>query len=149
MKSTWFDYYASPSEWTAENLFSSEIVNLLNENDHGILASNLIQNNNLVVLTLDPLDNDLVLFHHINQVGGNIRVKGPKLMALNGFGPLASVVRFKPSKETFSYLIAPQLTSSHSTHLPTSLTSSQRKRIQKHFEKIFSFPMHSISFPLN
>ena len=40
--------------------------------------SNIVQNNNLVVLALDSMDVDLVMFHYITQIGGAVRVKEPK-----------------------------------------------------------------------
>ena len=83
----------------------NEIINLLNSGDHAVLASNIMQNNNLVVLTLDDMDNDLIMFHHFTQIGGTIRIKDPKIVALNGFGPLATVVRFKQAEDLFGYIV--------------------------------------------
>ena len=54
-----------------------------------------MHNKNLEVLNLDSIDDELVMFHHNNHVGGAVRVREPKIVALNGFGPLATVVRFK------------------------------------------------------
>ena len=70
-------------------------------------------------------------------------------MALNGFGPLASVVRFKPSKETFSYVIA--LDAPSPADLKSFDTSSDLANIKskeknsKHFRNVLLLPPHIAS----
>ena len=71
---------------------SLETINLINSDNLPVCTSSIIQNNNLVVLTLDSMDSDLVMFHHITQIGGTVRVKEPKVVALNAFGHISMAV---------------------------------------------------------
>ena len=95
LKASWFDYCTSASDWTAENLVSLEIINLINSHNLPLCVSNIIKNNNLVVLALYAMDSDLFMFPHITQIGGIVRVKEPKFVALNVVGLLATVAQFK------------------------------------------------------
>ena len=104
MKTTWKEYYTTATDWEIENLSSLEIINLMNHKNVDILTTNIIQNNNLVILTIDGMDQELMMLHHFTQIGGSLRMKEPKLVALNGFGAVGSVVRFKPAEDLFSYV---------------------------------------------
>ena len=75
LKTSWFDYCTSASDWAAENLVSLEIINLINSDNLPACVFSVIQDNNLVVLTLDAMDSDLVIFHHIAQIEGTVRFK--------------------------------------------------------------------------
>ena len=61
----------------------------------------MTQNNNLVMLTIDPIEDDLVMLHHFTQIRGSVRMKELKIFSLNRFGPLVYVVRFKKAGITF------------------------------------------------
>ena len=98
MKTSWKECYTTAAEWELENMSSSEIINLMNHDSVDALTTNIIQNNNLVMLTIDGMDQELMMLHHFTQIGGSLRMKEPRLVALNGFGAVASVVRFKQLK---------------------------------------------------
>ena len=101
---SWKEHYTSAENWRSENVLSNDVIKLL-DCDVDACATNIIQNNNLVVLTLDPVTNELIMVHHFTQIGGSLRMKESKLVALNGFGPLASIVRFKSANETFGHVV--------------------------------------------
>ena len=52
-----------------------------------------------------------MMFHHFTQIGGNVRNKSPQLVALNGFGPMASIVNFKPSDVFFNCIVKEEVPS--------------------------------------
>ena len=52
------------------------------------------------------------MFHHIAQIGGTIRIKDPKIVALKSFGPLAMVARLKPTEDLFSHVVECEVPSS-------------------------------------
>ena len=105
MKIMWLDYCTSPSDWAIENLASNDIINLLDSNNNLACVSNIIQNNNLIILTIDSIDEELVMFHHFTQIGSNIRNESPRLISLNGFSPMACIVNFKLSEVVFDYSV--------------------------------------------
>ena len=105
LKKFWFDYCTPASNWTSENLVSQEIINLVNSDSLLVCVCNIAQNNSLVIVTLDSMENDLVVFHHITQIGGAVQVKEPKIVDLNFFDTLATVVRFKAPGFLFGHIV--------------------------------------------
>lgn len=104
MKSSWFDFHTSCSEWTVENLVSKDVIGLLDFGDYATCVSNVIQNPNLVILTIDLMESELVVFHHFAQIGG-VRLKEPQMVTLNGFGPLASIIKFQSADLIFDHFV--------------------------------------------
>ena len=104
---TWLDYCTSPSDWTIEieNLASNDIINLLDSNDNLVCVSNVIQNNNLIILTIESMNKELIMFHHFTQIFSNIRNKYPPLVALNGF------CNIKPSDVVFNHIVKKEVPS--------------------------------------
>ena len=78
-----------------ESVPSLEIVNLVNHSDTEICVTNVIQNNNLSMITIDPTEDELVMLHHFAQTGWSVRMKDPKIIVLDELGPLASAASFK------------------------------------------------------
>ena len=70
----------------------------MNKSDVDVCTANIIQNNNLATLTVDCMENEIVFNRHFAQSRG-----------LNCFGPLASVVRFKPVDELSSHVVEKKL----------------------------------------
>ena len=68
MKSTWHDYHTTTDDREVENAPSLEIVNLLNHSGAEICVTNVAQNNNLAMLTIDPMEDELVMLHHFAQI---------------------------------------------------------------------------------
>ena len=52
------------------------------------------------MLTIEPIEDELVMLYHFTHIGGSVRMKELNIIALNGFGPLAYVVRFKTADIT-------------------------------------------------
>ena len=57
-----------------------------------------------MLLTIDGVENDIIVLHHFTQIGGSVRMKETKIVALNGFGPLSSVVRFNDADVAFGHI---------------------------------------------
>ena len=59
----------------------------------------------MVALIIDSITGDLILFHHLTRVRKFLKkksaMKNEKVVALNGFGSKASVVRFMSSDILF------------------------------------------------
>ena len=72
MKTSWTEHCTTSADWELENLSSLEIINLMNHKEIGLITTNLIQNNNLVILTIDGMDHEIMLLHHFTQVGGSL-----------------------------------------------------------------------------
>ena len=64
MKLAWFDYYTIPKDWKTENLSSLKVIKLLNHKNKDYYVRNILQNNNLGILTINEMENELVIFHH-------------------------------------------------------------------------------------
>ena len=79
------------------------------------MCANITQNNNWVVLTLDFIDSDLVMFYHVTKIGGAVHIKCSKVIALNSFGPLDTVMRFKFPKDLFQCIVERRTHSSTDT----------------------------------
>ena len=102
--SSWLDYYSSKELWFEENVAAFDVINLLSLPSAEGCISNLIEHNNVVALTIDPITEELILFHHITRIGKSLKKKAKKnekVVALSGFAPQASVVRFKSSEFLF------------------------------------------------
>ena len=95
VKSIWYDYHTNADDWEVENISSLEIVNLSNHSDTEIFVTNIAHNNNLVVLKIDPMEDFLVMLRHFTHIGAYVRMKDHKIVDLNGFASLDSIVRFK------------------------------------------------------
>ena len=102
---TWFDYYNSPDVWFETNLAAWDVINLLDYKDPADCIRNLVEDNNLVAMTIDPITEEIILFHHFTRIRKLLKKKtakaNEKVVALNGFGHLASIVRFKFSSNVF------------------------------------------------
>ena len=81
MKSSWFYLCTSSSEWIVENLVSKDVISLSDVGDYAI-----IQNPNIVILTIDPIENELVMFHHFTQISG-VRLKSQKWLLSTALVP--------------------------------------------------------------
>ena len=66
---------------------------------------NLVENNNLIALTLDPIADNLTLLHHVTKIGKSSKKKSTKktekVAALNGFGSVASISGSKSPEDLF------------------------------------------------
>ena len=62
-------------------------------------VDNLRNNPQLVCLTSDPVTSDLILLHHLTEIGGSITSPSKHMVALNNFGSSASVMRFKSADD--------------------------------------------------
>ena len=104
--SSWSDYCLSKDLWFDDNSASLEIINLLSPPTADLVISNLVEHNSQVALTIDPITGELIVFHHLTKIGKCLKKKSAKknekLVALNGFGDRATVVRFKSAEDTFS-----------------------------------------------
>ena len=105
MKSTWFDYYTTPEDWETEKLLSFKVIKLLDHKDKDVYVTNILQNNNLVMLTIDRIEHELVIFHHFTQIGSVLYLKDPKIAGLNEFETSVSVACFKLADILFSYIV--------------------------------------------
>ena len=101
---TWSDYCIDQENWVELNKISLSVINLLN-NKTPECVSNIKDNSNLVALTIDPMSSEVLVLHHLTQIGGGLLSANKKLVALNRFGPHASVARFKSAEDLFSYVI--------------------------------------------
>jgi len=79
-------------------------INLLND-DTSACAENMKENNNLVALAIDPLSSEILIIYYLTQIGGSFLMKDKKLVVPNGFGPLATVIRFKSAENLFSCVL--------------------------------------------
>ena len=85
-------------------MHSLEIVKLFNHSDTEICAANMMHNNNFGVLTVCPMEDEIIMLHHFEQKGRYSRTKEPKIVALSVFGPLSYVVHFKIADTRFGYV---------------------------------------------
>ena len=106
MKTSWSDYYDSAEIWEIKNLSSLDVIKLFNDNDISVCVTTIVQNNNLVILTIDSMDHELMILNHFTQIGGSLRMKEPKIVALNGFDAVGSVARFKSDDENFGCIVS-------------------------------------------
>ena len=60
-------------------------------------------NNNLVLLTIDSMENELIMLHRFAHAGESVCMKEPKIVVINSFGPLDLVVRLKNADTMFGY----------------------------------------------
>ena len=80
------------------------MINLLND-ETPTCASNIKDSHNLFVLTLYPHSSEVLITHHFTEIGGSLLRSEKRLLALNGFGPLAKIARFKSAEDMFSFVI--------------------------------------------
>ena len=103
---SWADFYTAKKVWFDDNTASLEIINLLAPPTADLVVSNLVEYDKQVALTIDPITEELILFHHFTKIGKCLKKKSAKknekIVALCSFGAQASIVRFKSSEETFS-----------------------------------------------
>ena len=101
---SWLDLCVPQENWTELNLISKKVIDLLNDLTPKCVA-NLKENNNLVALTIDPMSSDTLVLHHLTEIGGGLLNSKKHMVALNGFGPLATTVRFKSAEDLFTFVI--------------------------------------------
>ena len=140
---TWSDYYGDQSQWTDLNMISLNVINLLNEKAE-ICVANLKDNNNLTALTLDPVTSEILVIHHLTEIGGSLLRNDKKLVALNGFGSTATILRFKSAKDLFAYVIDTEVPSiDEISRFETALEFSNLKKDKdtiEHFRNILMLP---------
>ena len=100
LASSWTDYHADHDCWLPLNLKSLDVINLL-DTSTALCVQNLKDNNDLVALTLDPISKEVLLVHRITQIGGTLFLPETRMVALNGFGSQASVVRLPTASKLF------------------------------------------------
>ena len=81
------------------------IINLLEAPIADLCVSNLVEYNKLVAITLDPVIEEIVLFHYLTKVGKSskkkLAKKNKKVVALSCYSLSVSTIGFKSSEDLF------------------------------------------------
>ena len=108
---TWNDYYSPQEKWIALNKISLQVINLLNDSTPNCVA-HLKENHNLVALTLDPMTAEVLMIHHLTEIGGSLLSSEKQIVALIGFGSQGTALRFKSSEDLLSFVVDVEVPSS-------------------------------------
>ena len=77
---SWTDYYTSKEIWFDDNTASLEVINLFAPPTADLVVYNLVEYDKQVALTIDPITEELILFHHLVKIGKLLKKKSAKIM---------------------------------------------------------------------
>lgn len=63
--SSWNDYYPSKDIWFEDNTAVMDVINLLASPTADLCITNLVEHDKLVAMSLDPLTEEIIIFHHL------------------------------------------------------------------------------------
>ena len=90
----WSQVFANDPNNEAYDKEAKEItdffLNALSDED---CINNIKKEPNLIYISIAPITEDIQVFHHLTQIGGNMSMQSPQIVALSGFGSSPTSIR--------------------------------------------------------